>query len=97
MTRRPGKAPEGVVAWVCGGCGRWGLVRDRLGDTSCVIWAVLARWSRGKWHALAEIGCRNPECGLLLVAHEVNTAGECRHCHTPVLAPGEGPIKDPPS
>lgn len=34
------EAPPGQI-WVCGACGKTSKNKYRLGDTSCVIWAVL--------------------------------------------------------
>lgn len=33
-------APEGSI-WVCRACGRHGRDRYKLGDSSCVTWAIL--------------------------------------------------------
>lgn len=35
-------APEGAV-WVCGACGKHGPQRDRVGDESCFMHAVLCK------------------------------------------------------
>ncbi len=35
-------APEGAV-WVCPACGKWGQERDKIGDASCFVNAVLAK------------------------------------------------------
>lgn len=42
MTRTEWTAPEGAC-WICGACGRYGKQRDRIGDASCFLNAVLVK------------------------------------------------------
>lgn len=40
MSKPEWTAPPGAV-WVCGACGKHGKQRDRIGDESCFLWAIL--------------------------------------------------------
>lgn len=48
-------APEGYV-WVCGACGRHGKNRTRIGDESCFMNGVLAKWDEAAKQWVAKEG-----------------------------------------